>query len=352
MRLHLNSSSRLSLRQVPLNALASWSTYAAAIVAAFVVSPIVVRGLGDQRYGVWSLVESILVYLTLFDFGLSASVVRYVARFEAIADPDRRNRVFSTSLALFGIIGVVIFAIAAALGAAGPFLFRIPPDLVVEAMDVRFAGAQLRTGAAVGHLSQRALRAGTLPHCVGNPGDIPDSRIHPDGDRHHPGRWADSRLDACDSQGPRLRRVSRISAANPAGSAARGDGLSMVRGAGPGTARGTARSHQGPKTDAISGRCSGQALAQLGRQPGRDARPPSITLAPKKLIRTRRAARGVPQSPRWRVGLVCARMRNFLAGVIAHSCREAERILGYIAPVPYREAMDLTASWLLFARLI
>ncbi len=27
-------------------------------------------------------------------------------------------------------------------------------------------------------------------------------------------------------------------------------------------------------------------------------------------------ARGVPQSPRWRVGLVCARLRNFLAGVI------------------------------------
>ena len=27
-------------------------------------------------------------------------------------------------------------------------------------------------------------------------------------------------------------------------------------------------------------------------------------------------ARGVPQSPRWRVELVCARMRNFLAGVI------------------------------------
>src|SRR5271166_3353970 len=27
-------------------------------------------------------------------------------------------------------------------------------------------------------------------------------------------------------------------------------------------------------------------------------------------------ARGVPQNPRWRVGLVCARMRNFLAGVI------------------------------------
>ena len=93
----MNSRSRLDKRQVPLNALASWSTYASQIVAAFVVTPIVVRGLGDQRYGVWSLVESVLAYLMLMDFGLTASVVRYVARFEAVADLDRRNRVFSTS---------------------------------------------------------------------------------------------------------------------------------------------------------------------------------------------------------------------------------------------------------------
>jgi O-antigen/teichoic acid export membrane protein len=129
----MNSSSRLSQRQIPLNALASFSTYAAGIAAAFVVTPIVVRGLGDERYGVWSLVESVLVYLTLFDFGLTASVVRYVARFEAIADADSRNRVFSASLALFGIMGVVVLLIAVALGAAAPLLFRIPPDLVAEA---------------------------------------------------------------------------------------------------------------------------------------------------------------------------------------------------------------------------
>ena len=113
--------------------MASWSTYAAQIAVAFVVTPIVVRGLGDQRYGIWSLVESVLAYLMLFDFGLTVSVVRYVARFEAIADPDRRNRVFSTSLALFGVLGVVIFTVALTIGAASPYLFRIPPELVVEA---------------------------------------------------------------------------------------------------------------------------------------------------------------------------------------------------------------------------
>jgi len=35
-------------------------------------------------------------------------------------------------------------------------------------------------------------------------------------------------------------------------------------------------------------------------------------------------ARGVPQRPRWRVGLVCARMRNFLAGVITPAVRVKE----------------------------
>ena len=37
---------------------------------------------------------------------------------------------------------------------------------------------------------------------------------------------------------------------------------------------------------------------------------------------------------------------------VAHSTQKAEQILSYTAPVPYAEAMNLTASWLRFARLI
>ncbi len=43
-------------------------------------------------------------------------------------------------------------------------------------------------------------------------------------------------------------------------------------------------------------------------------------------------ARGVPQSPRWRVGLVCARMRNFLAGVIGRNCGHLGRIAKFRLP--------------------
>src|SRR5262245_60353229 len=55
---------------------ANWVGFAAQVAAAFLVSPVLVHGLGDRRYGLWSLVESVLGYLMLFDLGVAASVVR------------------------------------------------------------------------------------------------------------------------------------------------------------------------------------------------------------------------------------------------------------------------------------
>ena len=85
-------------RQIVANAVANWIGFAVQLVVAFFMSPILVHGLGAPRYGVWSLVESVLAYLMLFDLGVAASVVRYVARFEANGDLIRLNRVFSHSI--------------------------------------------------------------------------------------------------------------------------------------------------------------------------------------------------------------------------------------------------------------
>ena len=95
-----------SKRNILINAAANWVGFTAQLVAAFLLSPILVHGLGAPRYGLWSLVESILAYLLLFDLGVAASVVRYVARFEAVRDRDNLNRVFSTSLCIFGVAGM------------------------------------------------------------------------------------------------------------------------------------------------------------------------------------------------------------------------------------------------------
>src|SRR6266851_4172722 len=120
-------------RRIIVNAAANWIGFAAQLLVAFFTSPLLVHGLGAPRYGIWSLVESILAYLMLFDLGVAASVVRYVARFEANGDQNRLNRIFSTSLCIFAAAGLIVAALTIGLASLGATLVKVPAELVHEA---------------------------------------------------------------------------------------------------------------------------------------------------------------------------------------------------------------------------
>ncbi len=119
-------------RALLINAVANGLGFAAQLALAFFLAPFLVHALGDRRNGIWSLVESILGYLMLFDMGVAASVVRYVARFEATRDQQSLNRVFSTSVCIFAAAGACVLALAGGLAWFGMGLFRVPADLVGE----------------------------------------------------------------------------------------------------------------------------------------------------------------------------------------------------------------------------
>jgi O-antigen/teichoic acid export membrane protein len=97
------------------NATASWLGHAAQLLVAFFLFPYLVHRLGDARYGIWSVVESVLAFLMLMDLGVGAAVLRYVARFDQIQDAAGLNRVFSTSLSIFTIAGAVVWGVALGL---------------------------------------------------------------------------------------------------------------------------------------------------------------------------------------------------------------------------------------------
>jgi O-antigen/teichoic acid export membrane protein len=120
-------------RALLVNAAANGLGFATQLGLAFFLAPFLVHALGDRRNGIWSLVESILAYLMLFDLGVAASVVRYVARFEATRDQDNLNRVFSTSVCIFAAAGAAVLAIALGLAGLGMSLFHVPADLLNEA---------------------------------------------------------------------------------------------------------------------------------------------------------------------------------------------------------------------------
>ena len=59
-------------RSLVLGAVTNWAAFAATLAVGFFLAPYLVRSLGDARYGVWCVVESILAYFTLFDLGIAA----------------------------------------------------------------------------------------------------------------------------------------------------------------------------------------------------------------------------------------------------------------------------------------
>jgi O-antigen/teichoic acid export membrane protein len=113
------SEERSAKRSLLVGAVTNWLAFAATLAVGFFLAPYLVRSLGDARYGVWCVVESILAYFTLFDLGIAACLVRFVAKFHATGERGDLNRIISASLGLFlfAACGVLVLG-----GAITPFV--------------------------------------------------------------------------------------------------------------------------------------------------------------------------------------------------------------------------------------
>lgn len=116
-----------------LNVLWGWAGVVVNIVIAFVLSPIIVRKLGVERYGVWVLLFSVMDYLRMLDFGFRAAVVNACARCNARADWEGVNRILSPAMLYFVVVGVGCLVIPIAFRDSAMGMFNIPPAHVAEA---------------------------------------------------------------------------------------------------------------------------------------------------------------------------------------------------------------------------
>ena len=79
----------------------------ASIAAWLLVTPLVVHGLGPQRFGLWSLVSSAAGFSLMFDFGLAAAVTRFVAAHRTTGDEAAMRGVLSLGVAGSAVLGAL-----------------------------------------------------------------------------------------------------------------------------------------------------------------------------------------------------------------------------------------------------
>ncbi len=103
----------------------NWVNLVLTIIAAFIVSPILVQKLGDESYGIWVLIVSITGYFTVLDFGVNSAIVRFISKYNATKDYKNAQKTYSTSFALFAVVGLVVVFITAIFASFFKDLFSI-----------------------------------------------------------------------------------------------------------------------------------------------------------------------------------------------------------------------------------
>ena len=89
-----------------LNSASSILAFLANVAVVFIMSPIIVRQLGNTGYGIWDLILSFCGYLGLLEVGLGPAIIRFVAKSTSLEEHQETQRIFVTSAAALSLVGL------------------------------------------------------------------------------------------------------------------------------------------------------------------------------------------------------------------------------------------------------
>jgi O-antigen/teichoic acid export membrane protein len=120
---------RVGLKRIVVNTLTSQLDRVIDALVFMVLIPVVVHTVGQEHYGLWSLVWAVVSLFAVVDFGFGASVVKYVADARGKGDSNRLRRVVCTLFWVFvaqsAVLGVVSLLLLRGFGG----LFDLSPEL-------------------------------------------------------------------------------------------------------------------------------------------------------------------------------------------------------------------------------
>lgn len=79
------------------------------ILMGLIYTPYMLRTMGQSEYGLYSLVASVISYLTILDLGFGNAVIRYTAKFRAEGKQTEQYEMFGMFFILYIIIGIIAF---------------------------------------------------------------------------------------------------------------------------------------------------------------------------------------------------------------------------------------------------
>lgn len=103
------------MNQVKVGAILNYIIIGINALVGLLYTPYMLHCLGQNEYGLYSLVASIIAYLTLLDFGFGPTVVRYSAKYIAEGKRKEQSALYGLFFRLYSFIGIIALAIGLVL---------------------------------------------------------------------------------------------------------------------------------------------------------------------------------------------------------------------------------------------
>lgn len=101
----------MAVNQLKAGAVLSYITIGLHNIVGLLYTPYMLRMMGQNEYGLYSLVTSVVAYLTVLDLGFGNAIVRYTAKFRAEAKTKEQYEMFGMFLVLYCAIGLVALGV-------------------------------------------------------------------------------------------------------------------------------------------------------------------------------------------------------------------------------------------------
>ena len=107
----------------------NWMGVATGLFTGLLLSPYLIRKLGPEAYGLWTLSFAVVEYGTFLDLGFRSAIVKYVAHYRALSDSEGINHIVNTGLVYAGLVSGCIFIGTIFISGYLHYFLKIPTPL-------------------------------------------------------------------------------------------------------------------------------------------------------------------------------------------------------------------------------
>lgn len=96
------------MSQLKQGAILSYVIIVLSNVVGLVLTPFIVRQLGQSEYGLYIMLGALVGYISLLDFGLNNTIVRFIAKYRANKDFEGQKNFLATVLIIYFVISAIV----------------------------------------------------------------------------------------------------------------------------------------------------------------------------------------------------------------------------------------------------